>query len=329
MNFRINAGIWNSVFAVPAIVADNLLKIATGDQLKVLLYMLRHCGESVTDGEIAENTGIAREQVPEAVMFWKQVNVFSDDGGDRVIRTDPAGSEISQAEAPKKEDIPRPVVIKEKRGLLHSSEIARMMKDSPDISELFKMAESILGTLNNTMQNSLIWIHDYLGLKKEVIITLLSYCATIGKANARYIETIACDWSENDINTLSLAQDEVTRMSRSHEFTSLIMKIFEMKRSPTANQKKYISAWQSAGYSTELIRYAYEKTIEQIDKLSFPYINKILLSWGENGYKTLDDVKNAEKEYKEKYKERKKSDKGNDSDDDFDVDKYKMFINNF
>ena len=40
--------------------------------------------------------------------------------------------------------------------------------------------------------------------------------------------------------------------------------------------------------------------IEQINKLSFDYINKILLSWRDSGFATVKDVQNAENDYKKK-----------------------------
>ena len=154
-------------------------------------------------------------------------------------------------------------------------------------------------------------------------MTLLVYCEKIDKTNAAYIEKIAMSWAEKDINTLEAAQEETERLSSSHDYISNIMKMFEMKRKPTAKQLEVIQQWRSANYSSELIHYAYEKTIEQIDKLSFEYINKILMSWSSSGYKTVDDVKRAESEFKKSKKSTQSSS------DDFDADKYSFAINNF
>ena len=43
--------------------------------------------------------------------------------------------------------------------------------------------------------------------------------------------------------------------------------MFELRQNPTTNQQKFISQWQTDGYSTALIHYAYEKTVEQINKV--------------------------------------------------------------
>lgn len=325
MNFKVNSGIWGTMFGVPCIIADNFLKLATGDQLKVLLYILRCSGGSCTDEEIALNTGVTPQQAADAVMFWQQVNVLTPDSAaitqESQIMTAISAQSVQSPVAQSNSVVKKDAVSRRKQ--LSSSEIAKLMEDSDDIAELLKNSERFFGTLTHAQMNSLIWMFTYLGLKKEVIITLLSYCVSIEKTNLNYIEKIAVDWSENEINNLNSAQDEVSRMLKSREFTSQIMHAFEMNRRPTAKQSELIDRWKNAGFTIELIHYAYEKTIEQIDKLSFEYINKILISWQNSGYVTVNDVKNAERDYK-----KKKKSSSSDS-DDFDVDKYKIFINNF
>ena len=202
-------------------------------------------------------------------------------------------------------------------------EFERIMKDSVDISDLFIVTEQILGPINNTFQNMLISLYDEYGLKKEVIITLIGYCKNIDKTHPAYIEKIAIDWSESEIDTLEKAQTEVERMTRCHDFTGKIMKSFEMNRRPTAKQAEFIEEWRNSGFDIDVIHYAYEKTIEQINKLSFDYINKILLSWKDSGFTSVKQIRDAENDYKN---DKKKSAKPTS---ETDIGKYEAFINNF
>ena len=150
-----------------------------------------------------------------------------------------------------------------------------------------------------------------------------SYCINIDKTNSGYIEKIACNWAENEINTFESAQEEVQRLTKFNDFTGFIMKKFEMNRRPTTKQAEFISQWQSEGFSLELIGFAYEKTIEQINKLSFEYINKILLTWKQNGYTTIKNIKDAELDFKRNKKSTQNTSVSSD------VDKYKVVINKF
>ena len=95
-----------------------------------------------------------------------------------------------------------------------------------------------------------------------------------------------------------------------------------MKRRPTTKQQEIVDTWQTEKYDLDLIKCAYERTIERIDKLSFEYINKILITWRENGYSSADDVKSAESEYRKNKKSGEKT-----SSDGFDAEKYNILIN--
>lgn len=327
MEYKANSGVWGTMFGVPFVVADNFLKLATGQQLKVLLYLLRCSGRSCTDEEIAQNTGVSPQEAAEAVMFWQQVNVITPQNISQEAMVTVANMMNEQPAAPSVQD--QAVIKNEEPKLPHQrqnltpSEISQLMKDSSDISALFKVAESALGPLNHTQQNSIIWIYNYLGLKKEVITTLLFYCSNIGKTNPGYIEKIAYSWAENDINTLNAASDEVERLNASNDFSGRIMQIFEMSKSPTPKQAGFIEQWRSSGFSIELIRLAYEKTLDNINKLSFDYINKILLSWKNDGYTTVDKVTEAEESF------RKKKSSVSKNAVDPEIEKYKIVMNKF
>ena len=80
------------------------------------------------------------------------------------------------------------------------------------------------------------------------------------KTNPKYIDKIAANWAENDINSLNAAQEEIERLSASRDYIISIMKCFEMTHRPTTKQAELIQKWKTAGYGIELIHYAYEKT---------------------------------------------------------------------
>ncbi|MBR4627960.1 MAG: DnaD domain protein [Ruminococcus sp.] len=324
MEFKANSGVWGTMFGVPFVVADNFLKLATGEQLKVLLYLLRCSGRSCSDEEISRNTGVSPQEAADAVLFWQQVNVLSPQGTapEAVMPVQPVREQppVTQPEPPA---VQEPAAPRRKQSFT-PSEITEMMKTTPDISELFKVAESALGKLSYTQQNSLIWMYSYLGLKKEVIVVLIYYCISIDKASAGYIEKIACSWAENDINTISAAENEVERLRTAKDFTNVVMRLFEMEKSPTPKQAGFISQWQRDGFSADMIKLAYETTLDNINKLNFDYVNKILQSWKASGYTTPKQVRDAESSYRS---ERRSTGKGKLPATD--VEKYKAIINKF
>ncbi|NLK70899.1 MAG: DnaD domain protein [Clostridiales bacterium] len=310
MEYIVKLENWNSVFAVPSSVVDNYIKLATGASLKVLLFMLRNNNQNYDISYIAQALGISAENVEEAFCFWEQVGILcKTDGPDSKFTPLPdVQNKINTVNAPVllndidtaiKHDNTAAVVEKNKKFTQRSSsgypispsEISEKLDTSPEIKALFSMAEISLGNLlTYTEQRSLIWIYEYLGLKADVILMLLEYCISIDKRNMHYLETIAISWQENDINTLEAAQAEIKRLQELNSFTSKVLKVLQIERKPTPKQHEFISLWIEKGYSIDLIEYAYEKTIDSIDKCSFPYINRILENWYDNGLITRDKV---------------------------------------
>lgn len=329
MEYRINSGLVGNMFSVPGIVADNFLKLATGGQIKVLLFLLRSSGKDITTEEVSAGTGITVQEAEEAILFWQQANVLAGDTDTPASLMQPAlMSPPVQQPAEEPAAVQADENVQTKTGaaparmpMLAPSDIAQLVSGSPDIMELFKAAESALGPLNHTMQNALITMYTHLGLKKEVILILLNYCKSIDKTNSAYIEKIAYSWADSDINTLEAAQEEVERLSLSHDYCGMVMKQFEMKRRPITSQMAFVDQWRDAGFSPELLRAAYEKTVERIDKVSFPYINSILQSWKDKGIKNTEDLKN---DISEQRGRKNGSDSSSGS-----MDKYKEFINDF
>lgn len=318
-----------NLFGVPCIVVDNFIKIATFEQIKVLLYILRNNGNNMDSEIISENTGISIKDTEDAISFWKNCNIIPKDSNKQTTASSmftPVSAlpeTTSQPQLPVTDNAQTPAPVK--RIQLHPTEITEIINTNADIAELFQVLQGILPTINNFMQNSVLWIYNYYGLKTEVIAILMTYCTSVDKLNITYIEKMAETWAEKGINTIEEAQKEITFLSFCHSYTYQIMNMFEMSRKPTTKQQKFIDEWYKKNIDTELIKYAYEKNIENIEKLSFPYINKILVSWETQGLKTVEDVQEFEKSSQKNYKQSKFG--GNS--DGFNADDYNIVINKF
>lgn len=319
MEHFLNVGILGGVFAVPNSVVDNYIKLANEASIKVLLYMLRNANQSITSAAIAAALNITENQVEEAFIFWENANIFP-----KAASVDLTAAGNSAAKTPEPAPAPVPkkkAVIQERVDYnINPSEIAQRVESSEDMKCLFTMSEQAFARpLTHSEQRGLIWIHDYLGLSTEVILMLVTFCISTEKGSIKYIETVAADWTEREINTFDKAQSEIKRLEESQGYNNKIMKIFSMNRKPTSKQQTFIDDWKAKGYSFELIEYAYEKTIESIDKLNFPYINKILENWHEQGLSTKSQIDGFKKsdnpERKKEYS--------------FDLNDYKSLVNNF
>lgn len=288
MNFRINLGQWNDIFAVPADVVEKYIKLASGKALKVLLYLLYHNKKALATETIAENLAVTADEVEEAMLFWEQVGVISNESAEKPM----------QATVKKPEPVsPPPAVQLQKtvrqapRATLTPSEIAERVNSSDEMKFLFMGAENSLNhLLTHTEQRSLIWIHDYLGLSADVILMLIEYCKVIDKTNVRYIEKVAVTWQDNNITTHEAADNEISKLKERRSLTGKIKSSFGIDRKLSAKEESYIENWAAKRLDIDLISYAYEKAVNAIGKLSFPYIDGILNKWYENGFTTRELV---------------------------------------
>ena len=74
MGFQINYG--GFAFAVPGDVVDHYIRLADGDKLKVLLFILRYAQDNVTAAAAAEYLHISEDAAQEALQFWEQAGVL-------------------------------------------------------------------------------------------------------------------------------------------------------------------------------------------------------------------------------------------------------------
>ncbi|MEG0614940.1 MAG: DnaD domain protein [Oscillospiraceae bacterium] len=300
MNYKINFENWEQVFAVPKCVTDRFLKLASGHAVKVLLYILANNSSGINVKKIAEATGILEEFVDDALCFWEQVEVLK--------RTDspPKIAEISPEVSPALPKIqpaetltepPKPSTRQTLSTYISPKELAERINNSEEIKFLFSTAEGLLGNvLTNTEQRSLIWCHDYLGLPTDVLTMLMDYCKSIDKTNMKFMETIAISWQEKGIMSHESADEEIQVLKEQHTLASKVRSLFGIgSRNLSSKEGAFVLDWAKNGYSSDLISYAYDKTIDAIGKVSFSYINTILHKWQEKGLLSREQIDNDNK----------------------------------
>lgn len=180
------------------------------------------------------------------------------------------------------------------------AEIDAVAAANKGISGLFYQAESVLNkVLTPSDMEMLFSFNDWLGLPVEVILMLLSYAAKKGKTTKHYLETVAIDWADKGIDTFEAAENHISELesldSAEHAIRS-VLGIYD--RALTQTEKKYIKIWaEQLQVPTDLVSLAYDKTVSSTGKLSWSYMNKLLQSWTEQGFTTVEQVKAADEEF--------------------------------
>lgn len=304
-------------FAVPAEVADKHLKLAGAVQLKALLWLLRHAAEKPTSQDIAKALNIHHADACDAMQYWIESGIVCADG-----------------QAPEKQEVPfyavkaaeKPAVTVEPNIITKptAEQIARRTAESEEIRFMMNAAQEKLGrTIGYDSQATLLMICDSYGLPVEVLLMLIDYCVSINKSAIGYIAKAAKSWSEREIDSIEKADEQIRILRRCE---GLWKKLCEMTGistpRPTSAQSAYLRQWSNdMGFDIEMIYLAYEEMANHTDKISFPYMNKVLANWHEAGIKTPEQLDESKRQTKESKKSvRKKKSEGYEA--SYDIDEF-------
>lgn len=294
MKYNIN---WNGsegVFAVPDLAAD-CLKLASGKAVKLLLYILKNKGSEETLAEMGKAVGITEEDAEDAISYWQQVGVILDENTAHHKTALPAAVPKTASPVKQFEDMPAPRAMEKSSKMISPSEISERLESSEDIRFLFSAAEATFGkVLTYTEQRTIIWIHDYYGTAPDMLLMIMDFAVSQNKASIGFIEKIASQWHESGIVTHEQAEREILRMQNYYSLAGQVSARLELNRTLTPTEQKFIKEWSAKGINIELILYAYEKTVDNIGKVKFSYMNTILNDWHSKGIFTPADVKKYE-----------------------------------
>lgn len=181
-----------------------------------------------------------------------------------------------------------------------AEEIARRSREDERFRDILLEAQKVMGRpLNSNDTRSLFTIYDHLALPVEVILVLLHYCAERNqekyhgsrRLTSRFIEKEAFEWVHREILTLEQTEEYIRSQKERRSDLGRAKEALAIRgRELTATEERYLSSWLEMGFRAEAIAIAYDRTVTQIGSLKWPYINKILQSWHENGLHTPEEI---------------------------------------
>ncbi|MCM1508403.1 MAG: DnaD domain protein [Ruminococcus flavefaciens] len=318
MEFIINPAVYSGVFPLPNILVDENIKLASTIQLRVILYFYRHTamGENVSCKQIAEAIGKDREDVEDAMLFWLERDLVAKSGEaisftapsanvDKPPKVEPPISDTPAKKAETKKQVAELPIMRPSL-----EQITIRCQECADFRDLFAEAQQKLGkTIGYEGQSILIMLHDSYGLPIEVILMLLEYAVSKGKSDYRYIANLGKKWSENDIDTYEAAEQYIEQQSGTDALWSEFRALTGVKSAnPTTKQRRFFNVWRTEyEFDAQMIYLAYEISVDNTEKMSLEYMDKVLKNWHEKGIKTPVDVGKEQKEWANSKKKSKNS----------------------
>lgn len=205
------------------------------------------------------------------------------------------------------EPIPEPVTLPEAPPPDYSiAEITQVLEDpSATFLALTAEAERCLGKkLTANDLKVLYTLYDHLSLPPEVICLLINWCIEeierkYGKGRRPTLSQIRREgfiWAKKNIDTVEAAERHLQTLTRLQSRGAEILRILDIPPRPLVEQEKnYIASWDAMGFTDDLLRAAYERTIMKKQGMDWRYMNAILRSWHEKGLHTLAAVEANDK----------------------------------
>ena len=281
MGYYLNPAELTAMFAVPSSVVDKHIKLASSEQLKVLLWALRNANDFDSTAA-AEALRITPDAATEAFDYWVGVGVLG-------VTESPAPAVTAAPKAAPKKAIASSA-LKPNR-----EEAAKRGLECPEIAFILHSAEQKFGRmLRQTEISTLVWLFDDQGLSASLILMIIEFAISEGRANIGFIERTAIEWVNDGVLDVESAERRLIDMRRKKSAWHIVETTMGIEhRSPSKAEletaDKWITEW---GYGRDIIRAAYELCVDTTSKFSFAYIKKIMEGWHKEGVKTLDDIEN-------------------------------------
>ena len=183
------------------------------------------------------------------------------------------------------------------------TDVLGAMESDQSFRCLYGEVQRLLGrSLNTEELKILLGFVRYLGLPGEVISVLVCYCRDRARQKGsgrnpslRTIEKEAYARAERGIDTVEEAAMFIHSQNVRNSRLSRLMQQLQIRgRNLTPAEERYAQGWLDMGFDEESIAMAYEKTCLNTGGLNWPYMNKILQRWHQQGLHTAEAVRSGD-----------------------------------
>lgn len=324
-NFKLHQEGYTSSTSIPNCFIEKYMPKAAGEFVKIYIYLLKCLSENQSElsiSKIADAFDDSEKDVTRALKYWERKGLLKLEFDNKTLVSlqlisaaemdgETQGHSADKAAEEKASDIvttivrdevltdtepslPADAVVEETPSFekrQYSKEEINAFSTQEDTYQLIYIIEKYTGhALTGTDMNSVFFFYDTLKMPIDLIEYLFEYCVSLGKKSMRYIETVAINWTERGIKTVTAAK---TLNAIYSDKCYSVLKAFGLTgRQPAKGEVEYVSTWSlSYGYSLDLILEACNRTMKTIHQPSFEYADSILRRWKSSGVKSMDDIK--------------------------------------
>lgn len=208
------------------------------------------------------------------------------------------------------------LLAKERRGArsLSGEEMACVIESDRQVGPLIDECQNLCGKIFTPSEVSkIVSLRSDLGYDCETLLLLFFFLhekldAVGKKMSVSYLERYAYTLYGQGIRTIEQMQAYIKEDAEKNSVQSRLRGLFGMKdRALSAKEKRFFDKWtEEWKFSFEMIRYAFDITVDRIGEPKLDFMSKILSNWKDSGITTLEQAEKSSLEYKSSETYRKK-----------------------
>ena len=275
---------------LPAQQADRLIGRGDGDAALLYLCLLR-ADRGVTAQELQRK------------LKWSQL---------RLHAAETALQELGLIDRPPEQKPPEPA---QERPVYTADDLTDLLTGDAGFRMLVPQTEEKLGKRLKTADLQILaGLYDDLGLPADVIYLLVCHC--VARSEERYgpgrrptlrqIEKEGYHWAQRGLFDQESASRYLRDWNVRRSAMSRYMQVLGLgDRRPVESEERYITDWMDKGFPPETVALAYDKTVFYKKELNWRYLNGILRRWHENGWHTVEEVRQGDSRKPSRREEKK------------------------
>ncbi len=297
-----------------------LLANADEQDLRILVALIMSADENGTVSEeisLGDMLGLEKPEVDASLKFWRGAGIIGAQRSTKTAKTKKTAEKSEIQSAHRGGAIERSKVISS----YTTDELATILEKRRGLSQFIDEAQRVSGMIFNSNDiGIIIGLVERFGFEEEAVLHILAYLTKIGKKGVRKAELIAIDFYDEGITTAAGVAERIAIIERSSETIYKIKQLFGIgSRELSTLEKTLFDKWtQKYAYGIDVIRMAYDITVDRTQKPLPKYAGSILENWHSEGLRTADQI-NAYEQSKRQGASNEDTTKSYDLDDFFEA----------
>lgn len=272
---------WNpealsAVFAVPSVVVDKWLALASPEQLRVLLWFSRQ-GQGWDAAACSAAVGLPADACEGCLRFWAEQGVLAGAGA----TADPAES------TPEKAPVARTAPVKPTW-----PEVVKYQQEHREFTAFLQEVSARLGRpLNHGDNATLLYLITTAGIPSASVLMAVGYAVSVGKASIRYIEGLVLGWADEEVVTPEQVDGKIRELQQARAAAAQVEKMLNLPRPLNATQAKLAVKWLNTWHFSEtMVQHAHTLALDSEAKSVYAYMDKVLERWHSEGITQPDRI---------------------------------------